>query len=76
LTDSEQGGADGQISQLTAVGNRFGAVLEGSAEGSFLFDGAEIAENTEDGIVFRDTVNAWPAPNLRFRGMHVHHNGG
>lgn len=73
---SEQGGIDAQFSTLTTARNRFGVVLEGSAEGPLLFDGLESFNNTEDGVIWRDTAGGWPAPHVRFRAAHVHHNGG
>lgn len=73
---SEQGGINGQINGLVSYKNRFGVVLEGSAEGSYTLNAPEVYENTEDGFVWRNTVNAWPAPYLRILNPHVHHNGG
>ncbi|ONI65614.1 hypothetical protein CSIV_04870 [Microbacterium sp. CSI-V] len=73
---SEQGGIDGQVKGLTAYGNKVGVALEGNAEGTYLFDGVELYDNTGPGVEFRSTTNAWPGRHIRFRGPHIHENGG
>ena len=74
---SEQGGVDGQVKGLVAYDNAVGIALEGSAEGTYMFDTPELFGNTRAGVEFRDTTNApaaWPAPYLRFRSPHIHDN--
>lgn len=72
---SEQGAAHAQITSLVSTRNRFGMVIEGTADGGSTVNGADIFENTEDGIIWPDTTGAWPGPNTKFRAMSVHHNG-
>lgn len=73
---SEQGGIDGTVNGLTTMRNGNGIVLEGSAEGGFIFNGVQSYENTQHGIWWRATDGAWPAPWMTFSKTYVHHNGG